>query len=74
MASEEVEFHWLIAQADFDIGDEDTYQTLLDKIVVYLTVRGFSYSSTLVEKYKQCTSKETKRANAFQIEIHDNDK
>ena len=75
VASEEVEFYWLIAQADFDVGDEDTYQILLCKIVeLYLTVRGYSYSSNLVEKCKQSTSKGTKRAKAFRREIHDNDK
>ena len=57
-ASEEVQFYWLIAQADFDVGDEDTYNILLEKIVkLYLIVRGFSYASNLVEKYKQMTSK-----------------
>ena len=33
MQSEEMEFYWLIAQADFDVGDEETYQLLLHKIV-----------------------------------------
>jgi len=70
--SEEVEFYWLIAQADFDVGDEDTYKTLLQKIVeLYLTVRGFSYASNLVEKYKQLTSKGTKKSKAFCRELYD---
>ena len=33
VASKEVEFYWLILQADFDVGDEETYQVLLYKIV-----------------------------------------
>ena len=58
VTNEEVEFYWLITQADFDVGDEDTYKILLQKIVeLYLTVRGFSYASNLVEKFKQITSK-----------------
>ena len=74
VASEEVEFYWIIAQADFDVGDEDTYQILLHKIVeLYLTVRGYSYCSNLIEKYKQSTSKGTKRAKAFRRELHDDD-
>ena len=61
VASEEVEFYWLISQADFDVGDEETYPILLHKIVkLYLTVRGYLYSNNLVEKYKQFTSKGTK--------------
>ena len=48
VASEEVEFYWLISQADFDVGDEEV---LLYKIVeLYLTVRGYSFASNLVEK------------------------
>ena len=51
-----------------------TIQILLCKIVeLYLTVRGYSYSSNLVEKCKQSTSKGTKRTKAFSREIHDND-
>ena len=42
VGSKELEFYWLIAQADFNVGDEDTYQILLHKIV---------------ERYKQSTSK-----------------
>jgi len=38
-------------QADFDVGDEETYQLLLYKIVeLFVTVHGFSYSSNLMEK------------------------
>ena len=74
-ASEEVQFYWLIAQADFDVGDEDTYNILLQKIVkLYLIVRGFSYASNLVEKYKQMTSKGTKKSKAFWRELHNGDK
>ena len=58
----------------FDVGDEDTYQILLHKIVeLYLTVRGYSYCSNLIEKYKQSTSKGTKQAKAFRRELHDDD-
>ena len=72
IASEEVQFYWLIAQADFDVGDDDTYDILLQKIVeLYLTVRGFSYASNLVEKYKQITSKGTKKSKALRRELHD---
>ena len=72
IASEEVEFYWVISQADFDVGDEETYQVLLYKIVeLYLTVRGYSFASNLVEKHKQFTSKGTKKSKAFRRELHD---
>ena len=61
--SEEVEFYWLITQADFDVGDEETYKLLLHKIVeLYVTVRGHSYASSLIEKHKQAMAKGTQRA------------
>ena len=70
--SEEVEFHWLIAQADFDVGDEETYKLLLHKIVeLFVTVRGYSYASNLMEKHKQATAKGTQRAKALHRELHD---
>jgi len=47
-----------MAQADFDVGDEETYKLLLYKIVELLvTVRGHTYASSLIEKHKQATSK-----------------
>ena len=55
---EEVQFYWLITQADFDVGDDETYQILLHKIVeAYITIRGNSYASNLMEKHKQATTK-----------------
>jgi len=70
--SEEVEFYWLIAQADFDVGDEETYKLLLYKIVeLYVTVRGHSYAANIMEKHKQATAKGTQRAKAFRRELHD---
>ena len=70
--SEEVEFYWLITQADFDVGDEETYKLLLHKIVeLYVTVRGHSYASNLMEKHKQAAAKGTQRAKALRRELHD---
>ena len=70
--SEEVAFYWLIAQADFDVGDEETYTLLLHKIVeLFVTVRGHSYASNLMEKHKQATAKGTQRAKALRRELHD---
>ena len=73
MQSEEVEFYWLIAQADFDVGDEETYQLPLHKIVeLYVTVRGGSYASNQMEKYKQAMAKGTQKAKALCRKLYDN--
>ena len=68
---EEVQFYWLITQADFDVGDDETYQILLHKIVeAYITIRGNSYASNLMEKHKQATTKGTQRSKAFRNELY----
>ena len=55
--NEDVQFYWLITQADFDVGDDETYQLLLYKIVeLFVTVHGFSYASNLMEKHKKSNS------------------
>ena len=70
MESEEVEFYWLITQADFDVGAGETYKLLLHKMVeLYLTVRGYSYASNLMEKHKQAMAKGTQRAKALHREL-----
>ena len=39
--TKEVQFYWLIAQANFNVRDDETYQLLLHKIVeLYVTVCG----------------------------------
>jgi len=69
--SEEVQFYWFIIQADFDMGDDETYQLLLHKIVeLYVTMRGHSYASNLMKKHKQATAKGTQHAKAFDNEVY----
>ena len=49
--SDDVKFYWLVCQADFDIGNDETYQLLLNKIEeLFVTVCDFSYASNLMEK------------------------
>jgi len=44
----------LIATADFKIDIREVHQEFLRKIVeLYATVRGFSFASAWLEKYKQ---------------------
>ena len=47
-------FYWLITTADFDIDDHEIHDILLQMMVeLYVTMRGFSYASSWMEKSKQ---------------------
>ena len=46
ITDEDVQFHWLIVTADFEIDDQETHDTLLKMIVeLYVTIRGLSKAS-----------------------------
>ena len=52
-SNDDVEFYWLIATTYFQIYETKVHQELLYRIVeLYVTVRGFSYASAWLEKYK----------------------
>ena len=54
MGSEDVQFYWCIAAANFEVEDVDVHNLLLRFIAdLYLTIRGFSYASAGLENYKQ---------------------
>ena len=54
VSSEDVQFYWYIATADFDIGDEKPHSELLKYIIdLFVTVRGFAFASSWIEKHKQ---------------------
>ena len=64
--NEDVLFYWLIVGADFEEDDQRVHNELLRKrIELFLTVRGFSYASALLEKYEQKQTKEIKNLNRF---------
>ena len=72
ITDEDVQFHWLIATADFEIDDQETHDTLLKMIVeIYVTIRGFSKASAWLEKYKQSTKKSTQRTKSLRRELYD---
>ena len=49
MASDDVQFYWIIVAADFEIDDEEVHKILLSMVVeLFLTMRGFSYVSSYV--------------------------
>jgi len=69
---EDVKFYWLIASADFEIDDQEIHDLLLEKIAeLYVTVRGFSYASGWLEKYKQRTKQATQRTKSLRRELYD---
>lgn len=70
--NDDVEFYWLIATADFEIDIREVHQELLRKIVeLYVTVRGFSFASAWLEKYKQKTKKSTQRSKSLRRDLYD---
>ena len=72
--SDDVQFYWLIATADFEEEDNnEVTDVLLKKIVeLYVTMRGFSHISAWMEKYKQSTTKSTQRSKSLRRDLHDN--
>ena len=54
VTNDDVQFHWSIATASFDIDDTEVHETVLRKITeLYITIRGFAYASAWIEQYKQ---------------------
>ena len=58
--NEDVLFYWLIVGADIEEDDERVHTELLRRIIeLFVTIRGFSYASGWLEKYKQISKKGT---------------
>ena len=70
--SENVLFYWLIATADFEIDDNEVHELLLQMIVeLYVTMRGFSYASSWMEKFKQSTKKSTQQSKSLRRDLYE---
>jgi len=68
--SEDVQFYWLIVGADFDEDDQDVHRELLRRIVeLFVTIRGFSYASAWLEKYKQESKKGTQKSKSLRKKL-----
>ena len=68
--SEDVQFYWLIVGAEFDEEDRDVHSELLKRIVeLFVTIRGFSYASAWLEKYKQENKKGTQKSKSLRKRI-----
>ena len=69
--SDDVQFYWIICQADFEVDDEQVCETLLKMITeLYLTVRGFAYASIWMEKYKQVAKKSIQRSKSLRKDLY----
>ena len=70
IASNAVQFCWLIATAEFEIDDKETHEVLPAKIVQeLLTISGFAKAGEWMEKFKQTTKKSTQCARSLQNEL-----
>lgn len=68
-------FYWVIATADFEIESEEIHDILLNMIVkLYVTMRGFSYASMLMEKFKQSLRKSMQRSKSLHRDLYENNK
>ena len=71
VTNEEVQFHWSIAPAAFDVDDIEVHDNVLRRIAeLYLTIRGFSYASAWVEEYKQTHKKSTQRSKGLRKRLY----
>ena len=69
--SEDVQFYWRIATADFEVDDVEVHDHLLNMIVeLFVTIRGFSYASAWMEHYKQLKKKSTQRSKSLRKELY----
>lgn len=62
-----VQFHWSLMTMDLD--DEESDTLLQEMIKLWLTIRGFSYASALVEEYKRSHNEALKRKKALRKEL-----
>ena len=71
VSSEDVQFYWCIATADFDIGDEKTHSELLKYIIdLFVTVGGFAVASSWIEKHKQFEKRSTQRLKSLRKKLY----
>ena len=72
LSNEDVLFYWTIASAGFEIDDE-VHDVLLKMIVeLYVTMRGFSYASMWMKKYKKSSKKSTQHSKSLHRHLYEN--
>jgi len=64
--SNDVQFYWLIVGAEFDEDDKDVHSELLKQTIkLFVAIRGFSYGSAWLEKFKQENKKGTQKSKSL---------
>ena len=63
LSNEDVLFHW--ANVSFHWGDQEAKELLKLIAEHWITVRGFSFASGLMEKYKQSQKKTTQKSKGL---------
>ena len=67
LGDDDVQFHWSILSASWD---EEEVEPLLPLIVqLWVTIRGFSYASAWMEKYKQTNKKSTQKTKGVRKQL-----
>jgi hypothetical protein len=60
MDASEVQFHWSLASSQMD---EEARELILEQIVrKWITIRGFSFTKSVLEQYKRETKRSTEKA------------
>ena len=63
LQDENVQFHWCMLTTDIE---DDKAKVLLTMIIdLFITVRGFSFTKSFMEMYKQATKKSTQKSKAL---------
>ena len=70
MQSDNVQFNWIICQADFKVDNNDVCELLKMITELYLTIRGFAYANIWMEKYKQVKQKTTQRLKGLRRDLY----
>jgi len=65
----DVQFHW--SQAASNMHEEDSKEIILCELVTnWITIRGFSFTKSILERYKQETKKGTQKSKALRATLH----
>ena len=65
--NEDVQFYWSMVSGDWD---ENVSEELLEEIVkLFTTIRGFSYASAWVEKYKTANAKTLEKSKGLRKQL-----
>ena len=63
--SEDVQFYWFLLSSDLEDSEEASKELLCMIIDLWITIRGFFFTKSLLEQYKQLHSLNTSKAKAL---------